>query len=212
MQINYLGHSCFKLKGKNSVLVTDPFSKSIGYSLPKTEANIVTISHDHFDHNDLENISGNPFVIRAPGEYEIADVSVFGWRTFHDSTQGSQRGSNTIYAIHLEGITLLHLGDLGHKLDDRQLEEVNGVDVLFVPVGNIYSLSPKQAVEVVNQIEPKIVIPMHYAESGKTIEGLASLEDFLKEIGSQEVISQPKLILNKLTLSEERIVAPMLRK
>lgn len=212
MQINYLGHSCFKIKSRDIVLVTDPYDKSIGWSLPKTEAQIVTISHEHSDHNSLANIEGNPIVIRAPGEYEIAEISIFGWSTFHDKVQGAQRGKNTIYVYKIEEVSLCHLGDLGHKLDDKQLEEVNGVDVLFVPIGNKFTISPKEAVEVINQIEPRIVIPMHYQVPNLAITGLANLSDFLQEIGKPSVQPVSKLIITKTSLPEEMQVCSMLQK
>ncbi len=212
MQIIYLGHSCFKIKGKKSTIVTDPFDNYIGFSMPQTEANIVTISHEHRDHNCLDNIKGDPFIIRAPGEYEVGDVSVFGIPSFHDGVKGKERGKNTIYNIEMEEISLCHLGDLGHKLNDKELEEVNGVDVLFVPVGGIYTLDPKQAVEVVAQIEPKIVVSMHFKTekiNESSFGQLATLKDFLEEIGTPELKPVDKLIINKTSLPEEREVVAM---
>lgn len=214
MQIDYLGHSCFRIKSKNIVLVTDPFDQYIGFSMPLTRADIVIISHEHKDHNYLGKIEGNPFVIRAPGEYEISDISVFGLSSFHDKVKGEEKGKNTIYSIRTEEISLCHLGDLGHKLNDRQLEEVNGVDVLFVPVGGIYTLDPEEAVEVVNQVEPKIVIPMHYKDSGldeKMFGQLAGLKDFLQEIGVPEAKQENKLMVAKTSLPEEMEVICLLR-
>lgn len=215
MQINYLGHSCFKIKTKNITLVTDPFDEYIGFKMPKTAAEIVTISHEHKDHNSLEQIEGEPFVIRNPGEYEVGEVSIFGITSFHDDQKGEQRGKNTIYNIKIEEISICHLGDLGHKLNDRQLEEVNGVDVLFVPVGGIYTLDPKQASEVIDQIEPSIVVPMHYrtsVHSQASLSQLATLKDFLQEMGEPEIQAQEKLIINKVSLPEERQIIPLLFK
>jgi len=215
MQINYLGHSCFKIKSKDSVVITDPFDKYVGFSMPKTEANVVTISHDHKDHNCLKNIEGKPFVIQAPGEYEIAGVSVFGITTFHDKSKGDERGKNTIYVIRMEEISLCHLGDLGHMLSDRQLEEVNGVDVLFIPVGGKHTIGPKQAVEVVKQVEPKIIIPMHYRTKDhdqKKFKEISVLKDFLQEIGSSEAKQEDKLVIAKISLPEETEVICLNRK
>jgi len=215
MQINYLGHACFKVKTKKTVLVTDPFSSEIGFSLPKTRADIVTISHEHSDHNCLDRVEGQPFVIRAPGEYEVANVSIFGFSSFHDRVQGAKRGKNTVYTIKMGGISLCHLGDLGDKLDDEQVEEANGVDILFVPVGGVYTLGPKGAVAVINQIEPKIVIPMHYKTRDlkrDTFAELASLADFLQEVDKQDAPREEKLIISKTSLPEERKIVPMVRK
>ena len=215
MQINYLGHSCFKIKSKNTALITDPFDQYIGFSMPSTKADIITISHEHKDHNCLKKIEGNPFIIRAPGEYEIAEVSVFGLRTFHDKVKGAERGRNTIYSIRTEEISLCHLGDLGHKLSDKQLEEVNGVDVLFVPIGGIYTLDSKEAVEVVNQVEPKIVIPMHYRtpDHDKTkFKQMADLNGFLEEIGVLEARKENKLVISKVSLPEEMEIICLMKK
>jgi len=212
MQINYLGHSCFKIRSKNTILLTDPFDESIGFPLPRTKADIVTISHEHKDHFCLDNVEGEPFIVNGPGEYEIADVSVFGLAAFHDKVGGAERGKNTIYTIRTEEVSLCHLGDLGHKLNDQQLEEVNGVDVLFIPVGGTYTLGPKEAVEVINQVEPKIVIPMHYrvpALESSFAQSLLPLEDFLNEIGVPEAKSVDKLIVSKTNLPEEREVVSL---
>lgn len=215
MQINYLGHSCFKIKSKDVVLVTDPFDKYIGFSMPQTKADIVTISHEHKDHSCLTSIEGQPFVVKAPGEYEISGISIFGLSVFHDKVKGAERGRNTIYIIRAEEISLCHLGDLGHKLNDEQLEEVNGVDVLFIPVGGRYTIDPKEAVEVINQVEPKIIIPMHYKALGldeKIFGQLADLEDFLKEIGAPETRQENKLVIAKTSLPEEAEVICLNRK
>lgn len=210
MEINFLGHSCFRIRGKEASLVTDPFDPYIGFKLPKISADIVTISHDHKDHNNKEAVSGTtkrkkPFVISGPGEYEIAGVSIFGVATFHDPSGGSKRGTNTVYVIALDGMRVAHLGDLGHNLTERQLEEVNGADILMIPVGGTYTINAKEAIEVVGQVEPKIIIPMHYRLPGLTIK-LAPVEEFLKEIGAEAAQPAPKLMISKDKLPQEREV------
>ncbi|PIS09068.1 lactamase [Candidatus Beckwithbacteria bacterium CG10_big_fil_rev_8_21_14_0_10_34_10] len=215
MQINYLGHSCFKIKTQNAVLICDPYDSYIGFKMPKVEAQIVTISHEHKDHNCLKEISGNPFVIRAPGEYEIADVSIHGLSSYHDEVKGKKRGKNTIYTIRAEDISLCHLGDLGEKLNDKQLEEINGIDVLFIPVGGTYTLGPKRAIEVINQVEPRIVIPMHFKAPSldkKIFDQLSTLDDFLKEAGALEARKEERLTLTKTSLPEEREITVLLKK
>ena len=205
MEISYLGHSSFRLKGKNVSLVTDPYSPEIGFKFPKIEADIITISHDHQDHNQKDLVGGNPYVIAGPGEYEVKEVSIYGLQTFHDETQGTKRGKNTVYRIELEDLSFGHLGDLGHSLSAAQLSELNGVDILFIPVGGVYTIGPKTAVEVVNQIEPMMVIPMHYFVKGldeKVFAGMAGVEDFLKEMGAK-VVPQPKLIISREKLPTE---------
>lgn len=182
MDISYLGHSSFRLKGKTTSIVTDPYSNDTGMKYPKTEADIVTISHDHTDHNNLSGVGGEPRVVNGAGEYEIGGVSIFGVPSYHDEKGGEERGRNTIYVIRIDGINVCHLGDLGHKLTTTELDEIGTVDVLLVPVGGVYTVDAAGASVVVSQLEPKIVIPMHYRVPGLNYE-LGSLDDFLKEIG-----------------------------
>lgn len=211
MDISYLGHSCFRLKGKEATVITDPFDAKVGFSLPKLSADIVTISHDHSDHNKPGAISGTarrekPFVIEHPGEYEISGVSVFGIRTFHDASEGSERGENTVFLIQIDGVRVAHLGDLGHPLSERQVEEIGESDVLFLPVGGVYTLDPKEAVEVISQLEPSIVIPMHYKTSRheeKAFGKLASVDEFLVEGGFQQSKKEDKLSLTRGQMPEE---------
>lgn len=186
MEIKYFGHSSFQAKGKNAKLVFDPFDPSVvGLPLNKIEVDIVCISHNHQDHDFSTAIEGNPYVIKGPGKYEVKGVKISGISSFHDDENGSKRGRNTIYVAEIDGIFLCHLGDLGHKLTDKQLSSIKGVDVLFIPVGGFYTIDPKTAVEVVAQIEPKIVVPMHYkVERMKpAFSSLCSLEDFTSEMG-----------------------------
>jgi L-ascorbate metabolism protein UlaG (beta-lactamase superfamily) len=208
MEIKSLGHSSFRIKGKKAILVTDPYGSSIGFKMPSVSADIVTVSHDHHDHNYIQAVGKTarrePFVISGPGEYEILGVSVFGIPSFHDNSQGEKRGKNTICVIDIEGMRLVHLGDLGHRLNDKQLEEVNGVDILFIPVGGTFTLGPRRAVEVVAQLDPKVVIPMHYQVPGLTL-NLAPVDEFLKELGV-ETKPVSKLVISRDKLPEEREV------
>lgn len=208
MEVKFLGHSCFRIKGKKAIVVTDPFDPSIGLTMPSVAADIVTVSHDHYDHNNVKAVKKTtrrePFVISAPGEYEVSGVSVLGVPSFHDAVGGEKRGKNTIYVIDLDGLRLAHLGDLGHKLNDQQLEEINGVDVLFIPVGGTFTIGPRLATEVVAQLQPKLVIPMHYQVPGLKIK-LRPVADFLKEIGV-ETKPVTKLTVSRDKLPEEREV------
>lgn len=214
MEIRYLGHASFRIKGKKAILVTDPYDSYIGFKMPKVSADIITVSHDHQDHNNVaavgKTVRREPFVISGPGEYEILGVSVFGIASFHDDSGGKERGKNTIYVINIDGMRLVHLGDLGHKLDDQQLEEVNGADILFIPVGSVYTIGSKMAVEVIGQIQPKIIIPMHYKVPGLTLD-LVPVDEFLKEMGV-EVKPVPRLVISKDKLPEEREVVVLKRK
>jgi len=217
MEIQYLGHSCFRIKGKNAVVVIDPFNPTdLGLKLTKVTGDIVLVSHDHFDHNYLSGVEGTerrkePFVITGPGEYEVSGVAIAGIPTFHDETNGSLRGNNTVYVIHLDDLRVVFLGDLGHKLADKQLEEINGTDILMVPVGGVVTMDAKQASEVITQIDPKIVIPMHYKLPGLALD-LAPLDEFLNLMGKEGTLPIPKLTISKDKLPEETTVVLLERK
>ena len=197
MQITYLGHSSFKIKTKTAVLVTDPYFSQVGFKMPKVEAEIVTVSHDHYDHNFVKAVKGRPFVITGPGEYEIKEVGIHGWVTHHDN--------NTVYLITAEDLTVCHLGDLGHQLSARMVEEMGEIDVLLIPVGGQFTIGPKRAIEIITQVEPRIVIPMHYRTKRHQTKGLSkllSVNAFLKQIGV-EYKKEEKLVVSKSGLEEE---------
>lgn len=209
MEIRFLGHSCFQIKGRKAIAVTDPYDTSCGLKLPKVSADIVTVSHGHGDHNNVAAVSGTtrrkkPFVVVGPGEYEIAGVSIFGLPSFHDDVKGEKRGKNTIYIIEMDNLRLGHLGDLGELLSAQQLEEMNGLDLLFIPVGGVYTINAHQAVGVVAKIQPKIVIPMHYQLPKLNLK-LAPVDDFLKAIGGEGLKPVNKLVVSHDKLPEERM-------
>src|SRR3989344_3361592 len=207
MEIIYLGHSSFKLRGKSTTLVTDPYGAGIGIKFPKhTSADIVTISQDHDDHNNVQAVEGNPFVVRGPGEYEVKGVGIVGIGVFHDDANGTKRGKNTIYRIEMDGLSIVHLGDLGHGLSSQQVDELDGVDILLVPVGGTYTIGAKQAAEIVAAIDPSVVIPMHYHRNDldqKTFGSLEPVSVFLKEMGKEGTIPVAKLSVTKDKLPEE---------
>lgn len=201
MEIVYLGHSEFKLAGKNIIVVTDPFDpEKVGLGATKTEADVVTISHAHFDHNYSGGVRGNFICFDTPGEYEIRGNNIIGIPSFHDDKQGSERGNNTIFVYDIDEIKICHLGDLGHELTSEQIDKIDGVDILLVPVGGKYTINSKQAARIISDVSPKIVIPMHF-RAGKMTE-LEPLEKFLKEIG-KEAQYQEKLKIQKKDLPEE---------
>lgn len=187
MEFTFLGHSCFKIRTKKGTLVCDPFDpEMVGLKFPKVSADIVTVSHDHKDHNQAQLVNGKPKVVSGPGEYEIGEIQILGIPTYHDDKEGKLRGKNTVYAIEAEGIRVCHLGDLGHKLGDREQEALGAINVLLVPVGGEYTINAKTAASVISQVEPDIVIPMHYQMSGlkkEVFSKLAPVEDFVSEIG-----------------------------
>lgn len=211
MEIYPLGHSSFRIKGKAATVVTDPYdSAMVGLKFPKVEAaDIVTVSHGHEDHNAVSAIPGQPFIIGGPGEYEIKGVTIIGTPTFHDDKDGAERGDNTTYTLMVDDVRICHLGDLGHKLTDAQLDRIGDVDILLIPVGGVYTIGAKTAAEVVAQIEPLIVVPMHYkrADNPKVAVGkIGPLSDFLKEMGAEGVVPQSKLSMTKDKLPETTTV------
>jgi L-ascorbate metabolism protein UlaG (beta-lactamase superfamily) len=199
MEITFLGHSCFRLRGKQATILTDPFPPNLGYSLGKPTADIVSVSHQHPGHSYTRGVGGDPRVITGPGEYEINGVMILGLPTYHDIEKGAVRGKNTVYHYDIDEIAICHLGDLGHTLSSEQTARLDTVDVLLVPVGGVTTIDAAHAVEAVRLLEPKIVIPMHYKTDLFTQE-LAPLDGFLKEMGVKEVVPQPKLMVNKNSL------------
>ena len=200
MDIVYLGHSSFRIKGKTATVVTDPYDERCGKFPKDTVADIVTVSHDHTDHNQVDKVQGLRFKVQGPGEYEVKGVSIIGIHTWHDDKEGAERGANTVYVIEMEGLRVCHLGDLGHKLTEGQLEEIGPIDVVMMPVGGVYTIDAKTAVEVVKQLDPWVIIPMHFQTSElKLSNRLASSAEFIKETGKtaqillKYVVSKDKL-------------------
>ena len=205
MEITWFGHSCFRIKGKEATVVTDPFDEDLGYPLRNPTTDIVTISHDHPHHSFVAGVRGNPRVITGPGEYEIAGVFIYGIGTFHDAEGGRRRGKNTAYLMELDEVRVCHLGDLGHVPSSEQVEEMAGADVLLIPVGGVSTINAAAAAETINLIEPKIVIPMHFKTEAVNIE-LEPVDRFLKELGLKGILPEPKLVVTKSNLPEERKV------
>lgn len=199
MEITWLGHSCFRIKGKDAIVITDPCHPSLGYTLGKLHADIVTLSHFHPGHSYSEAITSEFKEIRGPGEYELKGIFITGIATFHDSEQGDKLGRNTVYVLEMDGITLCHMGDLGHLPASQLMEAIGDVDVLFLPVGGVSTIAGSTAAEIVRHLSPKIVIPMHYKTSAE-VRDLQPVDRFLTELGIKEMVSQPKLSINRSTL------------
>jgi L-ascorbate metabolism protein UlaG (beta-lactamase superfamily) len=196
MDVTWLGHGCFRLRGRSAAVVTDPYPPSIGLKLSRMDADLVTISHEHENHNYTQVVREGAYEIHGPGEYEVAGVSVIGVPTYHDAEKGSKHGRNTVYLIEIDDVRICHLGDLGHKLEDAEAEAVASPDVLLVPVGGRTAMNAAQAAEVVRQLEPRYVVPMHYAIPGLKLE-LDPIDRFLKEMGVTVAEAQPKLAVQK---------------
>jgi len=205
MYITWLGQSCFKFQDKigsdGVTLITDPFGVDAGLKVPHYEADIVTVSHGHHDHNNTGAIRGNPFIISTAGEYEIKGMFIEGVESAHDDKNGAERGENIIYRIEIEDISITHLGDLGHVLDTKQLEKLEGTDILLIPVGGKYTINAAKAVEVISQIEPRIIIPMHYKIPGLKAD-IDGVEKFIKELGIKQR-QEEKLKIFKKDLPQE---------
>ncbi len=212
MHIIWHGQSFFQIqtslsKGEQTTLAIDPFDESTGLKVPSVQADILLITHDHADHNNKKAIKGTPFLVDGPGEYEVKEIFIQGISSFHDEEEGKKKGPNTIYTIEAEEMRMCHLGDFGQKeLTEDQLEQIGDIDILMIPVGGEFTIDAKGATHVISQIEPKIVIPMHYAvpklnppAGGK----LDEVDKFLKEIGKKSVVPQPKLLIKKKDLPLE---------
>jgi L-ascorbate metabolism protein UlaG (beta-lactamase superfamily) len=199
MEITWLGHSCFRIKGRQATIITDPYSPDLGYSLGKHTARIVTVSHQHPGHSYIQGIGGAPKPITGPGEYEVSGVLIIGIGTYHDAEKGKKRGKNTIYLMEVDEVAVCHLGDLGHVLTSEQVEQIDNVDVLLLPVGGTSTINAATAAELVRQLEPSAVVPMHYKTQALKKE-LAPVDRFLREMGLKEVTSQPKLSFTRASL------------
>ncbi len=218
MEIEYFGHACFSLKSKSGLVVlTDPFdSKYVGLSLSKTKADIVSISHNHEDHSNLDIVAGavkreEPFVIDSEGEYEIGGVAVTALKFYHDKNKGEDRGKNLVFVYRMDGINIAHLGDLGHGLTESQIEKLGPVDVLLVPVGNDSTLAIDEVESLTNEIAPSYVVPMHYKVDGmtSTFEKLLTLDealDRLKWSKAGESVHKMKIDINSLPDEKQVIV------
>ena len=197
MKIFWFGQAFFFIQTKEAKIAIDPFSPEIGILPPKVKADILLTSHEHFDHNFKRVIEGDYFLIDGPGEYEVKGIFIEGIDSFHDQKSGKERGKNTIYKILVEGFKICHLGDFGQKeLLPEQKEKLQDIDILMIPVGGVYTISPGQAKKIVQELEPKIVIPMHYFLPGLKIK-LAKLDEFLKEMGIKKVKTLDFLSLKK---------------
>jgi L-ascorbate metabolism protein UlaG (beta-lactamase superfamily) len=185
MKIKWYGHAAFLITSDQGVkIITDPYESGayggqLAYGKIKDQADIVLTSHDHADHNDSKSLPGSPEIVKGSGSKTLKGISIKGISTFHDSSKGSERGANTIFTFSVDGMKVCHLGDLGHILAEKELAEIGPVDILFIPVGGYFTIDPKEATRVAEQIQPKVLIPMHF-KTTKCGFPIAPLEDFLK--------------------------------
>lgn len=212
MQIKYLGHASFFIKSKGARLVIDPYGEYIGLKFPRIEADIVTVSHAHADHNAIHAVAGNPLIIDWPGEYEKMGVRITGYKYYHDKDKGAERGENVLFKIEADELSILHCGDLGTVPEDKFLDEIGEVDVLMVPVGGFYTIDSSEAIELIKKVEPAIVIPMHYNRrelDQKVFEKLTGVEEFLKKMGVETKAPETQLNIKKEDLEGEMKVVVM---
>lgn len=196
MKITWLGHSCFLLEDSKGVkLLTDPFDNTAGYDIYKGSQDIVTISHQHFDHNYIKELNGNYKIIDKIGMYTSHDIPIKGTPSYHDKNKGAKRGDNIIFTFRMDEYSLCHLGDLGHSLSNDDISSIGDVDILFVPVGGNYTIDGKEASEVTKKMNPKIVIPMHYKTSRLSLP-LEGVETFLMYMKNASKIDSNTLVIN----------------
>jgi L-ascorbate metabolism protein UlaG (beta-lactamase superfamily) len=195
MKLKWLGHSCFLITSETGLkIITDPYSTAggISYSPVNEAADIVTVSHDHRDHNNVAAVPGKPEVITGSGIKTVKGIQFNGIPSHHDKSKGTERGANTIFCFTVDGINLCHLGDLGHDLNREEIAQVGSVDVLFIPIGGLYTIDAKLASQVIDNLKPKVVAPMHY-KTPKCNFPITGVEDFItdkknvKKLNSSEI-------------------------
>lgn len=204
LEISWVGHSCFRLRGRTVSVLTDPCASSSGYSVGKVAADVVTISNSHPHHSAIDQVEGDPVILDGPGEYEIGGVVVTAFRT-DGSGRGEGAQRNTAFLIEVDDVTICHLGDIANTLSAGAIELAKDANVLLVPVGGKCTIGAAQAVQVISQIEPKVVIPMHFATDISRVE-LDSVEHFLREMGLTAHEPQPRLVVTPSSLPAEPTV------
>lgn len=203
------GHSSFTITNeKGTRIVTDPYGDGIGYKAQELYAEIVTVSHDHFDHNNLGAIKSNFTAIRERGTFKIDGIKIKGTKTYHDPEAGALRGENTVYTYKIDGVNVCHLGDLGHELSKDEIESIGKVDILMIPVGGLYTIDAEVAAKVVSQLNPKVVIPMHYKTEVLIPEfgEVSKVDIFIEKMKDWKVVKAETFTFSKaeITKSEEK--------
>ncbi len=203
MKITFIGHSCFLLETPDVRIVTDPFTEKVPCPFPSLRADVVTVSHEHHDHNAAERVGGNPAVVRGAGTHRVAGVEIIGTDSPHDDAGGAKRGMNTLFVFSLEGLELAHLGDLGTSLDSAQSVALRGVQVLFLPVGGYYTIDASRAAALVRQLpDVRVVFPMHYRTRWIADWPIDPVETFLATMDNVRRIESPSVELTQAKLPE----------
>ncbi len=197
MKIKWFGHSCFLITSDKEIkIVTDPFDATVGYKIPQIETNIVSESHDHFDHNNTGIFEGTPVLVRGSGKIIIKDIEITGVETFHDEEGGKKRGLNTIFKFRVDSLNVCHLGDLGHVLNSEQVKELGKVDILLTPIGGTFTIDHVGAMKVMDILKPQVTIPMHYKTEDLSFP-LSGVEEFLSVVGDYKKIDGCEIEVNK---------------
>ena len=205
MKIKWLGHSCFLIQPDSGVrIITDPYNtvQGVKYSPLNESADIVTSSHDHYDHNAVSLIAGKPAVVKQSGNSNVKGIDFKGIASYHDDEGGKKRGTNVIFCFTVDGIKICHLGDLGHTLTKSQVNDIGEVDVLLIPVGGFYTIDAGLASQICDELQPKIVIPMHY-KTAKLDFPVTGVDDFLKGKSNFKKLASNELELKRETLPSE---------
>lgn len=207
MTISWFGQSCFRIESKEGSVLIDPFSPEIGLRPPKIKDDVVLVTHDHYDHNNVSGANEEAMILKGPGEYERKGISIRGILSYHDDSQGAERGLNTIYSIKAEDITVCHLGDFGQSdFQDHQIDDIGSVDILMIPVGGKYTIDAKAAVKLIGEIEPKVIIPMHYKTPGLKVD-IDGVDKFIKELGlTPEKVDKYKIAKKNLPVDDIKLV------
>ncbi|MCD6599843.1 MAG: MBL fold metallo-hydrolase [Dehalococcoidia bacterium] len=210
MKVKWLGHACFLLVSDGGFrIITDPYAveQNLNYSPIKEAADVVVVSHDHYDHNNVSAVWGEPEVLKGSGVRIAKGIQFRGIATYHDTVQGEQRGANTVFCFRLDEMNLCHLGDLGHVLSAGQVEEIGDVDILFTPVGGFYTIDAAAASQVCDQLKPKVVIPMHFRTPQCTYP-IAGIDDFLRgKVNVKKIdLSEVEFRLEKLPRITEIVI------
>jgi L-ascorbate metabolism protein UlaG (beta-lactamase superfamily) len=215
VSIRWWGQACFSLTDEQGLCVlVDPFPKDFGYPSPTVEPQVCLVTHEHRDHNAVDNVQGQPTVVRGVGEHEAAGLKLRGLAAAHDDQDGAQRGQNTIFAWEMAGLRLAHVGDLGRVLSDEQIKALGPVEVLMVPVGGYYTIDAAQAIQVARQVGAKVVLPMHYRTAAVPKSPIAPLEDFLATLPGDWQVEKPAALtvsLSKADLPEAGVKVIVLK-
>ena len=206
MRIKWWGHACFAITAKNGkVILTDPYPPSIGYQPITDSVDIVTVSHDHSDHNAVESMKGGPKIIKTAGRHLVEEFEITGIESLHDDVGGSKRGKNLIFTLVVDGWKIVHLGDQGITLTPGQLEAIGRADIAMIPVGGTYTVDAVQGCQIAQQLNPKVILPMHYQTDVLTFE-IAPVEEFSKLFGAEQVKTVDSAELQLDTLPAEQVV------